>query len=328
MSKPIDFVICWVDGNDPKWRKEKNNYDPKSGNDDREIRYRDWDNLQYWFRGVEKYTPWVNKIHFVTWGHIPYWLDTNHPKINIVKHEDYIPQEYLPTFSARPIEINLHRIEGLADQFVYFNDDMFITRPMSESDFFLDGKPRDIGVFDIGIKLDETHGSAVLNSIIIINKYFNKRRVIKSHPLKWFHPYYGFNMLKSVLLLPWGYITGFYTPHLPNSFLKSTFYEVWEQETEKLEMTSNNKFRDKEDVTQYIFKFWQLASGNFKPTKNLGKLYSIGRDFKQAKENIKKQKYKMICLNDSEIKGDFEKKKKGIIDSFQRILPEKSSFEL
>ena len=27
--KPIDFVIIWVDGNDPEWRAIKNQYDPK-----------------------------------------------------------------------------------------------------------------------------------------------------------------------------------------------------------------------------------------------------------------------------------------------------------
>ena len=65
----IDFVMIWVDGNDPEWRKEKNLYDKSNTKgDDAEVRYRSWDNLQYWFRGVEKFAPWVNKIHFVTWG--------------------------------------------------------------------------------------------------------------------------------------------------------------------------------------------------------------------------------------------------------------------
>lgn len=78
-DQKIDFVIAWVDGNDPEWRREKS--DRISGIsgfdrvDDREERYRDWDNLHYWFRGVEKFAPWVRKIHLVTWGHIPHWLN-------------------------------------------------------------------------------------------------------------------------------------------------------------------------------------------------------------------------------------------------------------
>ena len=66
--------------------------------DSRENRFRDCDNLQYVFRGIEKYVPWANKIYFITWGHVPGWLNTDNDKIVIVKHEDFIPKEYLPTF--------------------------------------------------------------------------------------------------------------------------------------------------------------------------------------------------------------------------------------
>src|SRR5699024_8846127 len=143
MSEKIDFVLTWVDGNDPDWQKVKNQYTVKDLGDNRDIRFRDWDNLQFWFRGVENFTPWVNKVHFVTWGHIPKWLNINHPKLNIVYHHDYIPEKYLPTFSSHVIELNLHRIKGLSDRFVYFNDDTFITKTMKESDFFISGLPCD-----------------------------------------------------------------------------------------------------------------------------------------------------------------------------------------
>lgn len=93
------MLLPWVDGNDPEWQEEKKNTRIQKGIfsvDDRKERYRDWDNLHYWFRGVEKYAPWVRKIHFVTWGHIPAWLDTANPKLNIVRHEDFIPGEFRP----------------------------------------------------------------------------------------------------------------------------------------------------------------------------------------------------------------------------------------
>ena len=99
----IDFVLIWVDGNDPKWKKEYMKYAPTAQGDKGEIRFRDWENLRYWFRGVEKFAPWVNKIHFVTCGHIPNWLNLNAPKLNFVKHSDYIPASYLPTFNSHTI---------------------------------------------------------------------------------------------------------------------------------------------------------------------------------------------------------------------------------
>jgi hypothetical protein len=55
MNKPMDIIIPWVDGSDPEWMKEKQEavkrYCPdKMANSD--IRYQEWDNLQYWFRAV------------------------------------------------------------------------------------------------------------------------------------------------------------------------------------------------------------------------------------------------------------------------------------
>ena len=143
----IDFVITWVDGSDPAWREEKEKYQPKADCDVREERYRDWELLPYWFRGVERFAPWVRKIHFITWGHLPAWLDTSNPKLHIVNHRDYIPEEYLPTFCSDTIELFMNRIEGLAEHFVYFNDDMFCIAPLEEDVFFHNGLPRDMLAF-------------------------------------------------------------------------------------------------------------------------------------------------------------------------------------
>ncbi len=148
MEDAIDFVIVWVDGQDDRWRKQRAAFQTEiSKGDDSEERYRDWGLLRYWFRGAERFAPWVRKIHFVTWGHIPLWLNVNHPKLHIVKHEDYIPKEFLPTFNSHVIEMYLHRIKGLSERFVYFNDDMFMIRPLCQTDFFKGGKPCDMLAF-------------------------------------------------------------------------------------------------------------------------------------------------------------------------------------
>ena len=116
-NREIDFVLTWVDGADPEWQKEKYARMLKLGviseADDRTERYRDWGILPYWFRGVEKFAPWVRTIHFVTYGHLPAWMNVNHPKLHIVNHSDYIPYKYLPTFNSHTIEWNFHKISGL-----------------------------------------------------------------------------------------------------------------------------------------------------------------------------------------------------------------------
>lgn len=328
MSNKIDFVICWVDGSDPDWLSEKIKYTPNYETDNREIRFRDWDMLRYWFRGVEQFAPWVNKIHFVTWGHVPSWLNTDHPKINIVNHKDYIPNEYLPTFSARPIEVNLHRIPGLVEQFVYFNDDMFLLKRTTKEDFFKSGKPRETALMGVPFSQDAIHSTSVVNSVMLINKYFDKRKALKKDFIKWINFKYGKQLFRTLMLLPWKNFTGFSSLHLPSPFLKSTFIEVWNKEKNALELTSSNKFRNKSDLTQYAFKFWQLASGNFLPISSRGKHYMLGVNDKEVSKVIEKQKLKMICLNDSDKIESFNKKKEELIKSFEFILPIKSQYEV
>ena len=213
MNDEIDFVVLWVDGNDPFWQKEKELWNPdlKMG---AKNRFRDWDNMQYWFRAVEKFTPWVNKIHFVTWGHLPVFFNKNHPKLHITKHSDFLPQNVLPTFSCNPLELNMHRIPGLANQFVFFNDDMFITRALSK-EFFFNGKPCDQAIFNALISNGEQIFQFRANDMAIINKHICKKRSLRENFSKYYSLKYGGALYRSVALTPWNQFTGFYDDHLP-----------------------------------------------------------------------------------------------------------------
>lgn len=131
----IDFVITWVDGDDPIWQKKFEYFSKFSEGDKRSVRYRNWDLLRYWFRGVEKYASWVRYVFFVTEGHIPDWINTECTKLKIVKHSDFIPLDDLPLFNSRAIEVNLHRIPELSEKFVYFNDDFLIINKINKTFF-------------------------------------------------------------------------------------------------------------------------------------------------------------------------------------------------
>ena len=109
----IDFVVTWVDNSDPQWQNEFEQYktDTVANEENSHIRYSEHGLLRYWFRGVEKFAPWVRKIHFVTNGQYPAWLNLNNSKLHFVRHSDYIDSKYLPLFNSHPIENNLHRIK-------------------------------------------------------------------------------------------------------------------------------------------------------------------------------------------------------------------------
>lgn len=334
ISGEIDFVILWVDGSDPEWQAEKRKYSADSHADDSSERYRDWDNLRYWFRGVEKFAPWVRKIHFVTWGHLPEWLDKDHPKLNIVKHTDFIPEKYLPTFSSHTIELNIHRIKDLSDNFVYFNDDVFITAPVSEGDFFKNGLPRDCAVLNVHCysKSMPVQMTAI-NDTGIINEHFNIKEAIKGSPFKWLNPLYGKHLLRTLPLMFCPRFPGFYQPHLHSSLLKPTFDEIWEKEYDILDKTCMNKFRTCYDVNQWVFREWQLASGKFIPCSPFkGHAYFGDRDgkdiFLKAAEDIKKKKYKIISINDCAMSdSEFIRYRDAVNSAFHTILSERSAFE-
>ena len=326
----IDFVIPWVDGNDLLWRAEKDKYTPQLQEDSRDERYRDWDNLRYWFRGVEKFAPWVNKIYFITWGHLPEWLDTRNKKLVIVNHKDFIPSKYLPIFNVNPIEMNLHRIRGLAEHFVYFNDDTFIISRMHKHDFFQKGLPCETAALNVHCVDAYVNNYIAFQAVGMINKYFDFRKTLKRYWKKWFSPRNGINVFRTIYLLPCPRFPGIYQTHLPTAFLKSTFGTLWNLESDLLKETVRHRFRHKLDYNQWIFKNWQLVSGMFVPrNSNIGKSFAIDeRNISDIEKYIKKQKGKMICINDNTLTDtQFDNYRNRINEVFQEILPEKSSFE-
>lgn len=330
----IDFVILWVDGNDPKWQSEKATYDSNINDDSNSAsRYRDWGLLPYWFRGVEKFTPWVNKIHFVTWGHLPEFLNLNNPKLNIVKHEDFIPAEYLPTFSSHAIELNIHRIPGLSEEFVYFNDDMFIVRNMDEKSFFKNELPCTYGG-EVPMAFQGDTGiwqHAAVNGMGVINNHFSKKEQVKSFKKKYISSSYRWqDNVRTFALETFfpDYFSGFKNLHAPGAYLKKTFEDVWKAEKDLLNKTSSHKFRSADDVNQWVMLWWQIASGSFSPYNTDNLVCSVNKNTLDFVCNaIKTQSNDMICVNDSADEEDFQYLSEELKSAFQTILPEKSSFE-
>lgn len=326
----IDFVITWVDDKDPIWQNAFCSYLPKSQDteDTRYIRYRNWDNLRYWFRGIEKFAQWVNKVHFITCGQISDWLDLKAPKLHFVKHSDYIPSEYLPTFNSDTIILNMHRIEGLSKYFVLFDDDMFLIDKVEPNKFFRKGLPCDKAAFN-ALSPSGIFCHNIVNDLCIINSSFKKHEMMRKHFWKWFSLQAGSKLFCTLFLLPWPHFTGFYDSHLPQVFLKSTFEEVWARHQDILLKSTATRFRNIGAVSSWLFRYWQLVKGDFVPlnVNRDGAYFSISDDsLNKIIKTIECQKKKIICLNDGEI-SSFKTAKNQINAAFQKILPEKSSFE-
>lgn len=327
----IDFVITWVDMNDPKWQADFSKYSGRKENTKNgvsEARFRDNGFLRYWFRGVEKFAPWVRRIHFVTSGQKPEWLDESNPKINLVNHKDYIPEEFLPTYNSVVIERYIHRIPGLADHFVYFNDDFYIINTIAPTRFFRNGMPCDIAAFLYNPSWSQWY-KRIKNNLKIINRHFDKREVIRRDRDKWFHKSYGSKARWNYLLMPYGKFITLRTPHNAQPYLKSTFEEVWAVAGKELTETSVNRFRALNDLTPELFRTWQICRGNFEPynTYSDTKMFPLMVRPRQAVRAIYNQSYSLICLNDNVHIRNYDRVMADIRAAFECILPEKSGFE-
>ena len=135
---PIDVVYTWVNGTDPAHTAKRTRYLPPDSTEHAAGAnlFQDNDELRYSLRSLAACAPWVRRVHIVTDGQRPAWLRKACPGLAIVDHREIIPSEYLPTFNSHVIEAYLHRIPGLAENYIYCNDDFFLTATAYPGDFF------------------------------------------------------------------------------------------------------------------------------------------------------------------------------------------------
>lgn len=302
----IDFVLLWNDNLDSEWQENYRKYSvPHEGNIP--ARFRDWGWLRYWFRGVEKYAPWVNKIFIVSACNPPTWLNTENEKIVWVKHEDFIPKEFLPTFNSRTIEFHLHHIKGLSEHFVNFNDDMFLNAPVSPEYYFKNNLPCDITLecLFLGSRYSKGQWENSITefcNIGVLNAHFNRREVIKGNLKRWYGSYLPLSSwVKAFLLYKQCRFFNFCTPHFETPLLKSIFSEIWNAEPDMLR-NSCSRFRQNLSVNIYLMRFWQLASNRFTPDNKRSKgFYSeiTSKTIDKICDEIVSGNKISVCFNDS-----------------------------
>ena len=165
IDDPIDAVFTWVDGSDPAFRaafRRHSSFRPEGEDPGARLDgFRDNGELRYSLRALAAYAPWIRRIHLLTNGQVPGWLVRSDPRLHVVRHEEVFPDPgVLPTFNSNAIEMNLHRIPGLARRFLYLNDDVFLGRPVRETDFFLPGGGQRVFLEDHPLPADPLRGSA------------------------------------------------------------------------------------------------------------------------------------------------------------------------
>lgn len=141
VNEPIDVVYTWVDGDDRAWRRRKAaalGEDLGSYTSDASIdaRFESRNELRYSLRSIEMFANWVNHIWIVTDQQVPSWL-VQDDRLTVVDHRDiFADPSALPVYNSHAIESQLHHIPGLADRYLYLNDDMLFGAAAAPEEFF------------------------------------------------------------------------------------------------------------------------------------------------------------------------------------------------
>lgn len=311
---PIDAVFTWVDDQDEEWQREKSRfagtlteYSAKHRSDHAE-RWRNRDELRYSLRSIEMFAPFIRNIYLVTNGQVPMWLDTSNPRLKIVPHSAiYRNPDHLPTFNSSSIETQLHHIEGLAEHFLYFNDDFFLGNFCKPEDFFFaNGSIKFFRSDQYAFRRDiDLHSEAYI--IADANVIDLMRRDIGRS---------GSNIMM----------------HVPYPSRKSLLESLERRYQAEFDACAGQRFRSPHDVRPIAF--WQyhagFAEGMAYPASITHRYLSLWKPTiaEQFGNVYKNRAFKTFCINDVGVRPEnIEAADRLVYDFLSRYFPFPSSFE-
>lgn len=282
---PVDVVYTWVDDTDPAWQARR---DAALTSLDRPLmtqaagaaRFANHDELRYSMRSLHLYAPWVRRIWLVTDDQVPAWLDPCHERVRVVSHKElFADRGRLPTFNSHAIESQLHQLDGLSEQFVYFNDDVFVGRPLSPLKFF---QPNGLSkLFPSKGKVDPGPVSAEDLASTAAGK--NNRALLARD----FDRHLTYKM-----------------KHVPHPLRRDVLAEMTARYAEELDRTAGNRFRDASDVSlvSSAYHYYALATDRAVLDRISSAYVSLAApDAKrQLAQLLSRRELDVFCVNDEE----------------------------
>jgi stealth protein CR2/Stealth-like protein len=283
---PIDVVYTWVDGSDPEWRARRDRakmrvpverLNPLAAN---ESRYLSRDELRYSLRSLHLFAPWVNHVWVVTDRQVPRWLDRTHPRVTVVDHRSvFADPTALPSFNSHAIESQLHRIPGLSEHFLYFNDDVLLGRPVVPHLFF---HPSGLSkVFPSNATIDPLPPSVADAPVNAAGK--NNRELLLKR--------FGSRVTQKM-------------KHCPHALRRSVIEEIERIFQGELTATMHHQFRHPEDVslTSAFYQNYGLITG----AAAVGEIRYMYTDLNapetpyRMRIALARRDYDVLCLNDTD----------------------------
>ncbi|MCW4457319.1 stealth family protein [Microbacterium sp. MPKO10] len=277
----IDMVFSWVDGSSAEYQKKR--AEQMAGvvvgeGDDSVARFRQIDELKYALRSIYLFAPWIRRIFIATDSPAPAWIQ-RHPKVTFVPAESHFRDtSVLPTHNSHAVESQLQHIPGLAEHFLYSNDDMFFGRPVSPDLFFSPGGITKFVEARTRIGLGDTDPAR--------SGHENAARVNRD-----------------VLRRRFGKVTTRHLEHCAAPLRVSILHEMESEFAEEFQRTAAARFRSATDisVTNSFYHYYALMTGRAVEQRQ-AKVKYIETTLKSAipamERLLRKRDQDMFCLND------------------------------
>lgn len=253
----IDLVYTWVNSNDASWLERKNNHIHSNEKNlenfsTDESRFENHNEIFYSLLGVAMYMPWVRNIFIITDNQIPETPESLVNKIKIIDHKQIIPSKFLPTFNSHVIEAYLHKIPSLSENFIYFNDDFFVSRPVKPSHFYRSNGL--CSIFTSAKSLKKMNSNGISTATLTASNNCNKLLMEK---------------FKVTFDVP---LTHTYVP-----LTKQTYNLAFDLFEEKIEEFSLNKFRSSNDLNMatFLVPYLQYITGIATPHLDISYYFNI-----------------------------------------------------
>lgn len=272
--KPIDYVVPMVFTDDKQWQEAWSKFSGEPASSIRVFpRWRSWGTEELLVKCITAFMPWVRYIHILLFddSQVQPWMEDN-PKVKVVFHRDFIPEEYRPCFVSRTIEMFIKDIPNLSEQFIYGNDDMYPIAPLKPTDFFRKGKPCQ--------HMDE---SVYIRSPYVVNIFMEA--CVK-----------GLNMVARDFGKEFDE-TYLYEGHSINAILKSTCKTIWSNHEEEI-LGSIYPERTKDGLNQYIYPYYQHLSGNYVDYTPHREIVSLSNTPDEVRDAFKSAQ--VVCVNDND----------------------------
>jgi UDP-glucose 4-epimerase len=281
VSFDIDLVFSWVDGSSDEFQRERakrmKDYVVGEG-DDSDARFRQIDELKYALRSVYMFAPWIRRIFIATDSPAPEWL-AEHPRVTIMRSEDFfVDTSVLPIHNSHAVESQLHHIPGLAEHFLYSNDDMFFGRPVGPELFFSPGGVTKFVEASTRIGLGDNDPTR--------SGFENAARVNRA-----------------LLRGRFGKVTTRHLEHTPAPMRKSVLLEMEQEFPDDFRRTAASRFRSATDisVTNSLYHYYALMTGRAVAQTQVRSLYietTLRIALRQMNRLRKRRDQDMFCLND------------------------------